>query len=156
MVAGEGSGQRQGVGNLGGAVQSQRVARSLCLLRLVRGQDFLPAVQAQVQGSVVSQDYRGETIRHPTQMNLHFLGRIKFRLERVKAYAVWAQAVMVLDMWLSSRGIPWWVAIGLGLPVFLAIYIVDKKYIYPGESEVSWRDNPAFKKLLDKIHTTEE
>ena len=80
---------------------------------------------------------------------MKFLGRLKFRAERVRGYALWVQALMMADIWLSSRGFSWWVALLVGIPTFLIVYYVDRKYIYPSEAETAWRDNPAFQRLME-------
>jgi hypothetical protein len=82
---------------------------------------------------------------------LKMLGRIKFRAERVKAYLVWIQAFMVLDLWLNSRQLTWLEAIVLGVPVIIVIHVLDKHRVFPGEAEVSWEDNPSFQRLMKKL-----
>ena len=83
---------------------------------------------------------------------LKMLGRVKFRAERVRAYALWAQALMVLDLWLTAHGLSWWLALAVGVPVFFVIYWIDRRWVYPGESEISWRDNPEWQKLMRKMN----
>lgn len=78
------------------------------------------------------------------------LGELKFRMERLRTYATWVQAAMILDMWMSARGYPVWVFVVLVVGGVIT-HFIDKYFVYPGESAAGLRANPEWASLKDKL-----
>lgn len=84
-------------------------------------------------------------------MNRLTVGRLKWRTERIVSYL---QRMGSLVMFAASFKILeidfLWFTL---LPVaFLVLWYIDKKFLYPGESAASFRENPEWNKLMEKIN----
>lgn len=77
------------------------------------------------------------------------VGRIKFRVERLKSYASWIQAAMVLDLWMRERNA--WLVLGVLIAGALAVHYFDKHVVYPGEAAAALENNPEWRNLREEI-----
>lgn len=78
------------------------------------------------------------------------LGKIKFWSDRVRAYFVGIQSIMVAYLFFDKVGWTWWYFV-LGIIFIICIYFVDRRWIYPGESAESMKHNPEWQKIQKQI-----
>lgn len=78
------------------------------------------------------------------------IGYLKWRAERVVGYLQRVGSLLMFAASFKILEIPWgWFLV---LPVAFAIlWKVDKWWFYPGEAEASWRENPEFQKLMERV-----
>ena len=80
------------------------------------------------------------------------IGRLSFRLNRVLGHFGKVSQGMVVWLFMESLknryGVSlWWIL--AFIPLVFIVHYIDKKHIYPQESEVAFKDNPAWKRLTE-------
>jgi len=79
----------------------------------------------------------------------------KFWAERARGYALWIQALLIIDIWLrTSSFFTWPIVIMLLVPITALIMYLDYKFVYPGEAESAFKANPewlALRRDVDDI-----
>lgn len=81
-------------------------------------------------------------------MNRMTLGYLKWRGERVVSNLQRVGSLVMFAASFKILEIPW--AYFLILPVaFAFLWWFDKHYIYPGESEAAFKENPEWRKLRE-------
>lgn len=68
------------------------------------------------------------------------LGRLKFRLERMRGYASWLSAIMIAHMWMKQNDVSPWI-VGLVVCILLLMVWIDKKWIWPGEYDAWFKEH---------------
>jgi hypothetical protein len=94
---------------------------------------------------------RSATQKTQTQMNL---GRLNFRLTRVQSHLSKVQWLMLTYIFLDNLKVRygvsfWWIF--LIIPVILIVAWIDKKWIYPNESDASALGVPYNISMMEKM-----
>ena len=74
------------------------------------------------------------------------LGKFKYLSDRFRNYMSISNTVMIGYLFLKESGWHWWYL--LFVPVVLALFYFDVKYVLPSELGYIWEKNPAYKQLL--------
>ena len=81
-------------------------------------------------------------------------GRLKWRGERVVGYLQRMGSLVMFSAGLKILEASWWWL--LSLPIgFCVLWFIDKRYLFPGESEASFKENPEWNrvaKMVEEIH----
>lgn len=78
------------------------------------------------------------------------VGRFKFWTDRVGGYGQKASQLIIIWFALERFGFPWYYYPIPLIALIYAVYRLDKKYIYPGESREAWEQNPAYREMMEK------
>jgi hypothetical protein len=81
----------------------------------------------------------------------------KFWAERARGYALWVQAILIIDIWLrTSSFFSWPIVVAILTPITVIIMYLDYKFIYPGEAASSWKANPEWMALRQEVRELKE